>query len=1074
MLAHIWFASRLQRICWLLGFFLLTCVPVVAGIATWQSMGPPGGTITSIAVCPSDSNVVLAGTGGAGVLRSTDGGASWAFSNAGIINRSISGLKFSRSNPSIVYMATQYGVCKSTDAGATWITFASEPLDQSSLLSIDVAPTDPDVVYVGNYSGIYKTTNGGSSWQELTSPLFAEIDAVLIDRSNTNTVFAANYQWIFKSTDGGLNWARSTTGLTYARWFSCLDSRADGGILYAGSLRGGILRSTDGGGSWVSLANMMVNTFVAAMAVDPQSGAVYAANYSAGISKSTDNGQTWTVHTQGLTSVDFIALAIDSTHPANLYSSTWGELYKSTDSAASWTSLSPRFAAHVVRDVVIDARTDTTKIYVGTAGGVYKTTDEGQTWTNAGEGLGNKRVTALQLGTSDGILYAATQGGFYRTTDSGSTWVGLNTGLASTILYDLAGVPGTPGTFYAAAQGGVFQTTDGGLNWTRVGLNGAYVFLLTVDPQQPDRLYAFGYLYPQGYGLFRTTDGGQTWEVVTLPVAQPYVTSLAVDPSQSDTIYAVVSGSGVLKSTDGGTSWKEANTGQPYGYGYIMVDPRDPAVLYLGTWGRVYKSEDRAEHWVGLGNMFSDSQVSVIVPYGDKEICVGTTSGIFASDASSIFRALFPYCRHSGQELTGFAVSNPSDQTASLEIRLFSQDGQLVEAPRNPIQGSLAGKQQSALLANEIFGFPADAEVSGWAELTSSIPLSGFFQVVGQGLDGAVAFTKSLKDFCFTRILHGPDAFRNTAASSSLQIANPGTDPVTVELRLMSMAGTTVAEKTLEIPAHGSRNGALNDLFALPADFRVGFILGKVTKGEGIIGFDWIRLGGEETMIGLNATDASALQKLYSGQMAAGPGVFSSFRLVNMSTAARQVTLYAIDEAGALLVNPVVVDVPALSAIERDAGELFGFAASSLVVGSFRVESDGPGLVGDVVFGEPEKLTLAAAMPLQDELFRRVVFSQVANGMGLFTGLAFHVPGTESATVSIQVYSADGENTGETQFVMPAGSRQSRLLTEFVPSTAGQIRGFVIVDSTQPLVAQELFAGADAMSAVPGVPISEH
>ncbi len=53
--------------------------------------------------------------------------------------------------------------------------------------------------------------------------------------------------------------------------------------------------------------------------------------------------------------------------------------------------------------------------------------------------------------------------------------------------------------------------------------------------------------------------------------------------------------------------------------------------------------------------------------------------------------------------------------------------------------------------------------------------------------------------------------------------------------------------------------------------------------------------------------------------------------------------------------------------------------------------------------------------------------------MGLFTGLAFHVPGTESATVSIQVYSAEGVKTGETQFVMPAGSRQSRLLTEFIP-----------------------------------------
>jgi len=195
--------------------------------------------------------------------------------------------------------------------------------------------------------------------------------------------------------------------------------------------------------------------------------------------------------------------------------------------------------------------------------------------------------------------------------------------------------------------------------------------------------------------------------------------------------------------------------------------------------------------------------------------------------------------------------------------------------------------------------------------------------------------------------------------------------------------------------------------------------------------------------------------------------------LVNTASVQRHITLHAIDEAGNPLVSPVVLDLPAMSAVERDAGQIFGFAASTLVVGSFRLESDGSGVLGDVVFGDPEKLVMAAALPLQHEPFRRVVFSQVANGMGLFTGLALHVPGSQSATVSIKVYSAEGMKTGETELVMPGGSRQARLLTEFIPSTVGQIRGFVLIDSTQPLVAQELFASADSMSAVPGVKVVE-
>ncbi len=1073
MVALVCSGGRRLRVGPVLCLILLFCTPVLAVVANWKSMGPPGGTITCIAVSPADSGIVLAGTNGADILRSTDGGQTWKFSRQGIVNGYITGVKFSRSDPSVVYLATYYGVCKSTDAGATWTTFASAPLNEYILASIDVSVTDPNIVYAASpYAGPYKTTDGGSSWRSLSSPLFTGADVVFVDRSDTNTVFAADYRAVYKSTDGGGRWVRKTSFLSYAPWFSCFESRADGGVLYAGSSRGGVFRSTDRGNSWISIASALTNTFVYALAVDPQSGAVYAANYSAGVSKSTDNGQTWTVSKQGLTSLDFIALGIDPGHPANLYSTTFGELFKSTDSAASWTCLSARFTAHVISDILIDSRTEPAPIYAGTAGGVYRTTNRGQTWTNASEGLGNKQVTALLLGASAETLYAATQGGFYRTTNGGSAWTGLNNGLASTILYDLAAVPGSD-TFYAASQGGIFKTTDAGNNWARIGLNGGYVFVLTIDPQQPARLYAFAYLYPSGYGLYKSTDSGATWGVLNLPDSQSYISSIAVDPTQADTIYAVVSGSGVLKSTDGGTSWKSANTGQPYAFGSITADPRSPGVLYLGTFGCVYRSDDRAEHWLPFGTSFSDSQVTVVVPEGDKEIWVGTNAGIFSSDSSNQFRAFFPFCRHSAEQLTGFAISNAGDQTASLELRLFGSEGQLVDAPRNPATGTLAGKRQSALLANEIFGFAANTEVSGWAELTSSVPLPGFFQVVGQGLDGGVAFTKSLKEFCVTRILDGPDAFRNKPAAAWLQIANPGVDPVTVQLQLLSMSGAKVAEKTLDIPAHGFRSGSLADLFAPPADFRIGFVTGKVTKGEGVIGFACIRLGNEGTIIGVNAAEASTRQTLFSGQMAAGPGVFSSFRIANVSAAVRHVTLYAIDEAGAPLVSPVVVDIPPLSAFEQDAADLFGFPASSLVVGSFRVESDGPGLLGDVVFGEPEKLVLAAAMPLQDELFRRVVFSQVANGMGLFTGLAFCVPGTESATVSIDVYSAEGLKTGQTQFVMAGGSRQSRLLTEFVPSTAGQIRGFVVVNSTQPLVAQELFAGADSMSAVPGVAVVE-
>ena len=68
---------------------------------------------------------------------------------------------------------------------------------------------------------------------------------------------------------------------------------------------------------------------------------------------------------------------------------------------------------------------------------------------------------------------------------------------------------------------------------------------------------------------------------------------------------------------------------------------------------------------------------------------------------------------------------------------------------------------------------------------------------------------------------------------------------------------------------------------------------------------------------------------------------------------------------------------------------------------------------------------------------RTAVFSQVANGMGYYTGLAFFNPNSEDATVDIQVFAADGQKTGNAQLTLAAGHRISKLLPELVESTAG-------------------------------------
>ncbi len=150
--------------------------------------------------------------------------------------------------------------------------------------------------------------------------------------------------------------------------------------------------------------------------------------------------------------------------------------------------------------------------------------------------------------------------------------------------------------------------------------------------------------------------------------------------------------------------------------------------------------------------------------------------------------------------------------------------------------------------------------------------------------------------------------------------------------------------------------------------------------------------------------------------------------------------------------------------------DLFPAFSGGGLVASLKVDVDAAGVIGDVLFGHPQ-LTYAAAMPLQDAPFTRAVFSHVACGMGYFTGLGLYNAGAAAATVTVRSYKADGELTGTRQLSLGPGCRIARLLdeAEFVPASAGQVGGYVILESTQPLVAQQLFGLYDLsmMSAVP-------
>lgn len=424
-------------------------------------------------------------------------------------------------------------------------------------------------------------------------------------------------------------------------------------------------------------------------------------------------------------------------------------------------------------------------------------------------------------------------------------------------------------------------------------------------------------------------------------------------------------------------------------------------------------------------------------------------------------RHYFPFYRALGGEFTGFAVSNHSAQTALLEWRLLSADGELQRPPRVV---EVAPGSQLALLGRELFELEAGSAQGGWIELRSDNPeIAGFF-LYGNGvaLDGSVESLRYSRRLNFTRIYEGSNAYRGQPATTWLSIANPADEEVVLDLALhvraiggMGRAGLV----TRRVSAGGYLGATVTELFGEGLNVQDGYIVVEVREGKGVTGFSLVQLAQGTTTLGLGAVaPEESSTRLYSAQLAAVGGLlYTNLRLVNLSGESRKLSLVGVDRNGEPFGPPAEVELSPGDALQEDVVQLLGLGSLSVVLGSLQVVADGPGVVGDVVFGDPN-FRYAAALPLQIRLVSRALFSHVANIPGEFyTGLAIHNPGSRSASVRIDVHRSDGGLAGSQVVEMLPGHRLSQTLTEWVPGVDGVIGGYVRIESSEPLVLQQLF-----------------
>ena len=319
------------------------------GGVTWATKLSQNTQTSGMALNPANANVVVLLWSDFAILRSIDGGETFA-SNTILVD--FDWLQFSQDGTQL-YATTSFQpyVRRSADNGVTWSSFANNGLPAQPMGSpfvpmprvIGVHPSNADALYIGFrdalLDGIYKSVDGGANWTVATGTFGAKVWSIAVSAAAGNPAYAAAETGLLRTTDGQ-NWAHvpdpAGTGVATASVATVTIDPADPNVVYAGGAqRGEIWRSTDGGASWARRDSGVVASAVNSLSVRPGSPAQLLAGTSVTLYRSTNTGQAWNASANGIR-VPFVAtIQAGARMRVGLAD---GGVYESLD-RATWTPL---------------------------------------------------------------------------------------------------------------------------------------------------------------------------------------------------------------------------------------------------------------------------------------------------------------------------------------------------------------------------------------------------------------------------------------------------------------------------------------------------------------------------------------------------------------------------------------------------------------------------------------------------------------------------------------------------------------------------------------------------------------
>jgi hypothetical protein len=690
----------------------LGAVATAAGpaLGTWSWLGPGnvGGRTRALVIHPTTPSIIYAAGVSGGIWKSTNGGASWVPLADLMADIAVCTLAIDPANPNVIYAGTGEGyfngdsargagVFKTTDGGATWAQLAATNTpDFYYVNKVVVSPLASSRVYAATRTGIWRSTNSGATWAKVFATAAGAggvTDLVIRSDQPTDVVLAADGNFtqatIYRNLDAGgagtwtavysepnmgrtsLVIAPSSPGTIYA-----LASSLEAGTYSNGLLA--VLRSMDGGATWTT----RVRNTTSALSSCLLSGC--------DCTNTPYYGQGWYDN----------VIAVDPLDPNRVWAAGI-VIFRSDDGAATWSLTggggdSGQYYIHTDNHVIVFHPqfngTTNQQMYVGTDGGIYRTDnargtgflnfcdppsgtvhwsslnngygvtqfyhglpypggatyfggtqDNGTVWgtdsagPNAwgpqpppslltGDGGGDGGYVAVDPGNTN-VLYVQSNSNFYKTTN-GKDFTSATSGISESLSYvnPFAMDPSNTSTLWTG-RNIPWRTTNGSTSWSQAGAAFNWdVTSIAVAPTDSNYvLFGLGNGQVARSHTALADNSASIWATVTLP-ASGYLSALTFDPINKNIAYATCSNFGsthVWKSIDGGATFVSidgagATSIPDIPVNAIVVDPTNTSRLYVGTDLGVFTSIDGGGSWAVENSGFANVRTEALAITGSK------------------------------------------------------------------------------------------------------------------------------------------------------------------------------------------------------------------------------------------------------------------------------------------------------------------------------------------------------------------------------------------------------------------------------------------------------------------------